>query len=287
MTDGSADRRSLAGECQSFAGGYLSSHYLLKGAVVAVAYCLTGALGLLLAIPPGYATAVWPPSGVALAGLLWWGPRVWPGIWLGSFLVNVWVALTAPNAESSFTGLTVAASIGLGSTLQALLGAFLLQRWVGAARLFERGTAILAFAAIEAVSCLLAPTWGLTTLSLAGVVDWATYFDSWRTWWLGDLVGVLIVTPVVLTWRQLFRIDGQSVRSAEGIGSLALLVGITAVVFVGPSPLAKGEYPLAFVPLLCLVWLAFRFGPGGVAIATTLLSGIAVFATSHGAGPFA
>lgn len=189
MPDDIIDSRPLVGESRRLptGGGPLSVDCFLKVVGLAVAYFHTGWLGLLLAIPPGYATAVWLPSGIALVGLLWWGPRVWPGIWLGSFLVNVWVSLTAANAEISFTGLAVAASIG--STLQALLGAFLLQRWVGAGRLFERGTAILAFAAIEALCCLLAPTWGVTSLCLAGVLDWAAYFDSALTWWLGDLIG--------------------------------------------------------------------------------------------------
>ena len=209
MPDDIIDSRPLVGESRRLPTGggplsvdcflkvvglavaYFHTGWLYSGMMIlpkiaqglAVAYFHTGWLGLLLAIPPGYATAVWLPSGIALVGLLWWGPRVW----LGSFLVNVWVSLTAANAEISFTGLAVAASIG--STLQALLGAFLLQRWVGAGRLFERGTAILAFAAIEALCCLLAPTWGVTSLCLAGVLDWAAYFDSALTWWLGDLIG--------------------------------------------------------------------------------------------------
>src|SRR5262249_20411874 len=154
-------------------------------------------------IPPGYATAVWPPSGLALAGLLLWGPRHWPGIWFGSFLVNVWTAHTAGQTGITATSLAVAASIGAGSTLQAILGAVLLQRWLGTARLFERGPAILAFAAIEALSCVLSPTWGVTSLCMAGVAAWSAYLDLWQTWWLGDLIGVLVVTPVLLTWRQL------------------------------------------------------------------------------------
>ena len=259
---------------------------LLKTLLLAAAYCIIGRLGLLLAIPPGYATAVWPPSGIALAGILLWGPRVWPGIWLGSILVNVWVALAAPNAEISSTGLAVAVSIGVGSTLQALLGAFLLKHWVGTARLFERGTAILAFAAIAALACLLASTWGVVSLVLAGIVDWASFFEAWRTWWLGDLIGVLVVTPVLLTWRGLSRIDRRPWRLVEAIGSLALFTLLTVAMFVGPSPLGRTQYPLAFLPLPCLVWIAFRFVPGSVALATLLLSGIAVCATSLGFGPF-
>lgn len=288
MPNDKVDPRPLTDHSVGLAAGgrLLSVDGVLKVVVLAVAYFVTGWLGLLLAIPPGYATAVWLPSGIVLAGVLRWGPRVWPGIWLGSFLVNVWVSLTGPNPEISFIGLAVAASIGVGSTLQALLGAFLLQRWVGVGRLFERGTAILAFAAIEALGCLLAPTWGVTSLILAGIVDWSAYLAAWRTWWLGDLIGVLIVTPVLLTFRELSLTDSPPWRLAEAIGTFTLLSVLSIAVFVGPSKLGSTQYPLAFLPLPCLVWIAFRFVPGSVALAALLLSGIAVTATSFGSGPF-
>jgi diguanylate cyclase (GGDEF)-like protein len=255
-----------------------------------IAYFLAGWIGLSFTIPPGYATAVWPPSGIALVGLLWWGSRVWPGIWLGSFLVNIWSALITSQAEISFSGLAMTSgrsvTIAVGSTLQALLGAFLLKRWVGVDQLFERGTTILTFTMIEALSCLLTPTLGMTSLCLAGVLDWIVYVDSWRTWWLGDLIGVIVVTPVLLGWRALLRLDRQPWQIVETIGSMALLVMISVFVFLGPLPLSKSDAPLAFMPLPCLVWIAFRFEPGSVALAASLLSGIAVFATSHGMGPF-
>ena len=191
MADDSSDAGLLAGETQRLfrSGGRITVDRWLKIIALAAGYCLTGGLGLLLAIPPGYATAVWPPSGIALAGLLWWGPRVWPGIWMGSFLVNVWVAYATTNAQPSFASLSVAASIAVGSTLQALISANLVQRWVGAGRLFASAPAILCFAGIAALSCLLAPTWGVTSPALTGVVQIGEYFESWRTWWLGDLMG--------------------------------------------------------------------------------------------------
>jgi integral membrane sensor domain MASE1 len=87
--------------------------------ILAAGYTLTGIVGLSLAVPPGYATAVWPPSGIALAAVLLWGPRVWPGIAAGSVLVNLGVALT--TAEVAFTAMSVviALAIAAGSTAQA------------------------------------------------------------------------------------------------------------------------------------------------------------------------
>ena len=259
----------------------------LKVAGLAAAYALTGWLGLLNAIPPGYATAVWPPSGIALAALLCWGFRVWPGIWIGSFAINVWIALSKSPDGLGLPAFAVAASIAVGSTLQALLGTVLLERQVGVRRLFDQGTAILAFAVIEALSCLLAATWGVTTLYLAGMMDWSGYFASWRTWWLGDLIGVLMVTPVLVAWHLSPQARYEPVRWAGAALPLVVLLAITLGVFAGLLPLSGIHAPLAFLPLPCLVWIAFCFDPAGVALASLLLSSIAVYATSHGMGPFA
>ena len=86
--------------------------YLLAVFMLAVAYGVTGKLGLLLATPPGYATAIWPPSGLALAALLVWGYRVWPGIALGSFLINLWTVATSHTVALP-TFVTLAVCIGL------------------------------------------------------------------------------------------------------------------------------------------------------------------------------
>ena len=268
-------------------GRQLAADDIHKLLILALAYCATGGIGLLLAIPPGYATAVWPPSGLALAAILLWGPRVWPGIWLGSFLVNLWVALSPAHAQFNLASLAVAASIGAGSTMQAVLGAFLLQRWLGVARIFETGPTVLSFVAIEALACLLASTWGVATLTLAGILDPGAYADLWRTWWLGDVTGVLLVAPLMLTWRQMIEIVRRPKQAAEAVGLLTLLVVLTVSVFFGLASVDGRAYPLAVLPLACLVWIAFRMNPGSVALATLLVSGVAIFATARGVGPFA
>lgn len=259
---------------------------MAKVTALAGAYVATGALGLTLALPPGYVTAVWPPSGIALAALLLWGPRMWPGIWLGSFLVNVVVSVASEGPGINPTGLAVAFSIATGSTLQALVGAFLQRRFLGVDRIFESGETILSFGLIATTSCLLAPTWGVTTLSLAGLVNDASNVYVWRTWWLGDAAGVLVIAPVLLKWRKLLNDRLSPWRRVELISSLVLLGSTTAFVFLGPPPRGESFAP-SFLPLPCLVWIAFRFRPRGVALANLLLSAIAIYGTSTGNGPFA
>jgi integral membrane sensor domain MASE1 len=197
---------------------------------LALAYGIAGAVGLMLAVPPGYATSVWPSSGIALAGLLLWGTRVWPGIWLGSFFVNVWVAYAAQGSAGPLD-YAIAANIAVGSTVQALLVALLIRKWVGVSKLFEVASATVAFAALTAICCLIASTWGVATLKLAGLVEFGTIGESWRTWWLGDFIGILIITPALMTWRQLLPIDSPPGYVVETIGSLVLHTGVTAFVF--------------------------------------------------------
>ena len=98
---------------------------------LAAAYAVAARLGLWFAIPPGYATAIWPASGLALAGVLMGGAWVWPGIWLGSFVVNLWTAWDTSHAATLLTSVAIPTSIGVGATAQALVGAALVRRWVG------------------------------------------------------------------------------------------------------------------------------------------------------------
>src|SRR5688500_4899423 len=264
----------------------LAADRWVRTVILAAGYTLTGIVGLTLAIPPGYATAVWPPSGIALAALLLWGPRVWPGIAIGSVLVNVAVALSTAGGE--FTGLSVviALSIAVGSTVQTLACAAAIQRWVGVSQIFEAGPATLLYTAVAAVACLVASSWGVATLNVAGVVQADQFLDSWQTWWLGDLIGILVFAPVFLTWRQSLHIAHRRWRLGELGVAFALLTVTTLVVFFAPAPGDGVASPLTFLPLPALVWIAFRFRPSGVAIAVALLSLIAIAATANGSGPF-
>src|SRR5438552_4508822 len=103
--------------------------YAGQTSLLAAAYFVIAKLSLLTAIPPGYATSVWPPSGLALAAILLFGNRAWPGIWIGAAIANLTVD-SSPVA---------ALLIGSGNTLEALAAAALIRRFIGVPRRFERG----------------------------------------------------------------------------------------------------------------------------------------------------
>lgn len=167
-------------------------------AALALAYAVSGKLALLMAIPPGYATAFWPAAGLALAAILLYGYRLWPGIVLGSFLVNIWTSFDASNPSLAFRAVAVAVAIGAGAALQAVVGAALIRRFVGMPAPLLTGRDVAGFMLLGGpAACLINATVGVTTLSLAGLNPWSNYLYSWCTWWVGDTIGVLTLVPLV------------------------------------------------------------------------------------------
>ncbi len=163
------------------------------------AYFIAGRLALLLAIPPGYASPVWPAAGIALALSLRWGWQIWPGVALGSFLLNFSLGLGDTDLTHFWQALPVPASIGLGAALQMGLGWWLWQRWLSGNPRLDRLTHITRFAVlIPAVSCLVGASVGTTSLVLTDMLAIDNAAFNWATWWVGDAIGVLLFTPLVL-----------------------------------------------------------------------------------------
>jgi signal transduction histidine kinase/integral membrane sensor domain MASE1 len=167
-------------------------------AVVAAAYYVTGSLGLLLAIPPGYATAVWPASGLALAAVLLWGGRAVPAIWIGSFLIN---SSTAYDDAAPVASLIVPAVIACGAAGQAALGAWLIRRFVGYSNILEQEFDGLRMLLLGGpLACMLNAIVAVASLGLAGKLSTDVLWIHLFTWWVGDSIGVLVFTPLVLVW---------------------------------------------------------------------------------------
>ena len=244
---------------------------------VSVAYFVAGKLGLLLAFEHANATAVWAPAGIALASVLLLGYRIWPAILAGAFLVNV------------TTAASVAASVGIatGNTLEALAGAYLVRRFSAGPRSFDRPQDVLKFAALAGViGPAVGATIGVTSLSVGGFSDWAKFGSVWSTWWLGDMAGILIVAPLLLLWgtQGWPRWNRQQLFEAT---LLALVLGFTeAAVFGDLLPAGARGYALDFMAVPPLLWAAFRFESRETATAAFVLSGIALWGTLHGLGPF-
>ena len=250
-------------------------------AVILAIYIAAGRFALQFAYFNPSASAFWPPAGIALAAVVIFGRDIWPAILLGSFVVNVMT-----------TGVIwTSALIAGGNTLGALFGGLLVVRFAGGRKAFQSVSSALRVAALTGLfSTTIGATIGVTTLSIAGFAKWVDYPYIWMTWWLGDLTGDLVFAPFILLWAsEPFLATWRSLRWMEMIEAAFLLlslVGVSLVVFAGLYPSDVKTYPLEFLCGPWLLWAAFRFGRREVVTALVVLSGIAVWGTLHGYGPF-
>ena len=258
------------------------SRQWLRLAALAVVYIAAGKLGLLFASVHASATAVWPPTGIALAALLLLGRGAWPAVAVGAFVVNV---TTAGSVATSL-------GIALGNTLEGLLGAWLVERMAGGLRAFDRPRDVFALAAAVVPGAIVSASVGVASLTIAGYARTVDLDTIWLTWALGDVAGALLVAPPIVLWA---TTDGERARGEgdtrrahliELAALLTVVVALAAVIWGGLAPAELRRYPLAFVAIPPLLWAAFRFGRREAATVLLLLAAIAVYGTLRGFGPF-
>ena len=250
----------------------LQVSYARKLIFLAAAYFAAAKLALLVAIPPGYATAVWPLSGIALAAVLLLGNRMWPAIWLGATLVNVTVK----------SSLLATVLIGTSFTLEALAGAALVRTFLGVHRSFQRGEDVVKFAAIAALSAAIAATVAVVPLMFVDALSSPDLLWNWWTWWQGNATGIIIVAPLVLSWSARDKETWPPPRILEAASlALALLVCSHAIFSGGFLP----AYPYSLLPFI--IWAAFRFRQREVVTLNAAVCAMAVWFTIEGRGPFA
>ena len=240
---------------------------------LAALYFIAGKFGLSLAIIHPSASMVWPPSGLAFAAVLLWGYRLWPGVFLGAFLVNI------TTQGTLLTTLGIAA----GNTLESLLGAWLIQQFANGPKVFERARNIFKFVLLAAfLSTTVSATFGVTSLALGGYVPWSSYGDIWLTWWLGDITGVLLAGPVLVIWATQPYPTLKLSRILEAVGLLLTLALTGYFAFMYQT-----RPGLEFLAILPLLWAAFRYGQRGAVTAAFLTFAVALTGVLRGTGPFA
>ncbi|RPK34490.1 putative diguanylate cyclase [Streptomyces sp. ADI93-02] len=238
---------------------------------IAAAYYASGRLGLLrkVTVEGSVVTPLWPPSGIALASLLYLGTRIWPGIALGALLTVI-----ALSDGLTFWGLAITA----GSTL-APLCSFLALRAVGFRTELDRlrdGVALVFLGALGGM--VISSTTGTVVQLLNGSLSGSRFWAVWSAWWAGDAMGVLMVTPLLLVLRKA-RMPRADDRWTEAL-ALAV-VAVTATTFATRSPLS-----MIYLLFPVLVWAALRFQLAGSAPCALLMSVMAIVAGTEGVGPF-
>ncbi len=258
------------------AGAIRRLPYFAQVTALAVIYFAAAKIALSFAIsPPGYATAVWPPSGIALAAVLLLGNRVWPGIWIGAALVNFTVSYSP----------VMPLVMGTGNTLEALTGAILLRRFIVAMSCrFDHAPDVFKFVAIAALSSVIAATVAVVALTIEGSVSWPALLPNWITWWQGDVAGIITWTPLLLSWSIRSPLVWTRWRVFELTCFAVLLVGVTRFAFVHGSQGAPVSWAFLILPII--IWSAYRFSQREVTTAIAVVSALALSYTLNGEGPF-
>ncbi|WP_375763621.1 MASE1 domain-containing protein [Bradyrhizobium sp. Pha-3] len=268
-----SDPRSLTSEIKfrrifGHAGGLIA---------IGVTYFALAKGGLALASIHPNATPIWPPTGVALAAVLLWGYRTSPAIFMAAAMAN------ATTAGSIATAIAIAT----GNSLEAVVGAYLINRWSSGCNTFSTPNSVAKFALIcFVIATPISASIGLTSLATAGYIERTNFANAWVTWWLGDVTGALVIAPVIVLWASSHYHAFNRDDFLETVGVLATAAAVGLIAF---SPLIEqtpSRNPLGFLAILPMLWAALRRGPRDTATVALVLAGITIWGTLTGGGPF-
>ncbi len=253
--------------------GWIRDAAIFVGLVAA--YVAAAKLGFRAALAVQQVSAAWPPSGLALWAVLVLGRRAWPPIWIGALIANF------------TTGVPVlpAATIGAGNLLEAIAGAWLLREFAEVDRSLDRLLHITALVVLAAVfSTTIAATIGSLSLCAFKLQHWSQFGLVWRTWWLGDAMGDLLLAPLLLTlpaWlRRLREINWLELAALETVA-----VVWSILIFTSKAS-ALAAHPLEYAVFPVVIWAGLRFAHPGAALVNSTISRIAIYGTLRGMGPF-
>ena len=218
-------------------------------------------------------SAIWPPAGLGIAALYLWGLRWWPGIFLGELLVN-------GQLLADHTSLPLGSLMGqqAGNMAEIIVGAWLLRRLIGPRAKLDRVQQVLGMVLAVGAATAISATVGTISMLAGDVIDLSQVPTFWRTWFLGDTSGALVVIPLILTWRHP-RTAWLRLRTLEGLLLVTMVVVLATLAVTSSQPVLYLIFP-------AVIWAAFRFGPPGVAVAVAINAGLTIGITAHSTGVF-
>ena len=248
----------------------------LIGLAVAASYVLAARLGFRFAMSAEQVTTVWAPTGIGIAALLLWGHSLWPAVWVGAFVANAFSA--AP--------LWTAAAVATGNTLEAATAAWILIRIAHVDPRLQRIRDCLWFiVGGAALSPTVSATIGVTTLCWSREQPWDEFARLWRDWYLGDVVGALVVGPLILTMLRRRSWSAREALLAAGLVAGAIVT--TQLVFGRAFGSANAPHPLEYIVFPFVVAAAVSCAQPVTSMVVLSTSAVAIWNTAHGAGPFA
>ena len=250
-----------------------SPRYIAGVLALAAAYYGAAKLGQTLRYTASV-SAIWPPAGLGIAALYLWGLRWWPGIFLGELLVNGQLLV-------DHTSLPVGSLIGqqAGNMAEIIVGAWLLRRLIGPRASLDRASQVGGLIVAAGTATAISATVGTLSMLAGNVIELSEAPIFWRTWFLGDTAGALVVLPLVLTWFRDPRTAWRRMRTVEGALLIASVIALAIVAVTSDAPVTYVIFP-------ALIWAAFRFGPPEVTLCIAITAALTIGITADELGRF-
>ncbi|WDE14221.1 EAL domain-containing protein [Thalassomonas haliotis] len=252
-----------------------NAHNLVLIPLLAIIYFFAAWLGLQLAFEEVNITPLWPPTGIALAAQLYYGNRVWPGIFIGVLLINAYLQ----------THLAAGLAIAVCNTLEVVAAGYLITRFASRWP-FAKLQQTVFFVLSLCIATMISASGGVASLYLAGALAKDAIGMLWHTWWLGDLAGGLILTPFLLTWSRRPKESYSAAQLLEAAGLILFTLALMYLLFFTHLSSYANQYLLVFALLPILFWMSFRFHHHGATLMILIVSVLAIVGTLHGYGPF-
>ncbi|MHB8135705.1 MAG: MASE1 domain-containing protein [Anaerolineaceae bacterium] len=249
-----------------YAGGVL---------LLGIIYHLAARLGLLMANVQPNTSPVWPPTGIAIAALLLFGIRYWPGITLGVIFGYMF----------NNNALNVSIGLAIGNTLEAVVAVYLLRRFMDFHNTLGRIQDVIGLGIFSAIATTISATIGVITLLIVGNNIQPYIWTIWFTWWIGDFLGALVITPLLLIWFSSWPIRWKRKTMIEAGLVLLLLLIVTVYVFANQTLGQVTHEAMVYVIFPFVMYAALRFTQIGAVNSVALVSGIAIYGTAIGSGP--
>jgi len=255
----------------------MASSFPVRFASVVLLYFGSAMIGLKFAVVGSTVSLVWPPSGIALVAVLTYGYRISFAIALGAFLANAWTGISV----------SVAAGIAIGNTLEPVAAVFMLERLVHFRGNLNRRRDVLALIILAAIlSTTISACIGTASLVRGGLVSLDESFSVALKWWLGDMMGVLVVAPPVLVCINHNRPTLSPLAALEALGLIVAMLMISHIIFSSQELANHEYYPAALAVFPFVIWAALRFDHWGAIVITLIISLLAIQGTTQGTGPF-
>ena len=256
----------------------------LRIILIALCYYVSAQVGLWLSFPISKAAPLWPPAGLALALIILSGYRTWPAITIGSFIANTLVFLNL-QVEFSFGLLLSLVVIAIGNTLEALFGYYLVLKFIKTKNPFVKTIHVFIFLLVALVACLIGSVTGTGGLIMNGIIKSTEFITNSSTWWISNVVSVLVITPFIISWSTRFKFKWNRLQAIEWGVFFSCLAIIIAILNYNPiSETMQRSLPFLVVPFL--LWLGFRFNLQITGTGILIVAFVAIFFTIKGTGPF-